>query len=113
MEKLVYICNIAAQIELTCRIPGTHWCNCFTLCRDLIKPAEETLERSRIIEGEGRKKRDNETALGQRSFSGGTDSPPSSRKTTKNFPHVFWINRDREGRRSLDANFPNLFLREK
>lgn len=73
----------------------------------------ETLEKSRIIEGEGRKKRDNETALGQRSFSGGTDSPPSSRKTTKNFPHVFWINRDREGRRSLDANFPNLFLREK
>lgn len=52
----------------------------------------ETLERRhgcRVIEGEGRKKRDNETALGQRSFSGGTDSPPSSRKTTKNFPHVF------------------------
>lgn len=24
MEKLVYICNIAAQIELTWCIPGTH-----------------------------------------------------------------------------------------
>lgn len=63
MEKLVYICNIAAQIELIWRIPAIYWCN--YVFYPMSRSDQIRVERSRGKETQcywrGRKKRDNET----------------------------------------------------
>lgn len=92
MEKLVYICNIAAQIELTWRIPAIYWCNYvfYPMSRsDQIRVEREGRRRNVIEGGRKGKKRDNETRLGQRSFQAAQIRLHRVVKPRKTFPVFF------------------------